>query len=128
MRGRSRSICRFSRRVARCFSQSLPASSADFDRDSPERIELEQAATRVQRVGDDVRRNADGSLDFDSYRSLADALRRHTMRDRTRLRAVGAGILATMVALAVVIMIEAAPAQPPQDPTATGQTHTAPVP
>jgi hypothetical protein len=117
----------FRRRVARRFSESLPASSADFDRDSLERIGREEAATRIQRAGGDVRRNADGSVDFDSYRTLADALRRHPRRDRATLRAAGAGILTMIVALAVVILIEAAPAQPPHGHPATGRIHTAPV-
>jgi ferric-dicitrate binding protein FerR (iron transport regulator) len=103
------------------------ASSAPFDRGALDRVGPEAAATRIERTDGDIRCNADGSIDFDSSRALAAALRRHAMRDPGYRRAVGAGILAAIVALAVVILIEAAPVQPPHGDTATGRTHTAPI-
>jgi hypothetical protein len=103
------------------------ASSAPFDRGPLDRVGPEAAATRIEHIDGDIRCNIDGSIDFDSSRALAAALRRHAMRDAGYRRAVGAGILAMIVALAVVILIEAAPVQPPHGDTATGRTHTAPI-
>jgi hypothetical protein len=101
------------------------ASSAPFDRGPLDRVGPGAAA--IERTDGDIRCNIDGSIDFDSSRALAAALRRHAMRDPGYRRAVGAGILAMIVALAVVILIEAAPVQPPHGDTATVRTQTAPI-
>ena len=103
------------------------ASSAPFDRGPLDRVGPGAAATRIERTDGDIRCNVDGSIDFDSSRALAAALRRHAMRGPGYRRAVGAGILAVIVALAVVILIEAAPVQPPHGDTATVRTQTAPI-
>ena len=56
-----------------------------------------------------IRRHPDGSIDFDVYRTGAIALRRKAMRDGKTLRNACAGLLTLASALAVVLLIAAAP-------------------
>jgi hypothetical protein len=52
----------------------------------------------------DVRRHADGSIDFDFYRKDATALRRQTMREAAMLKVVRAGLVAMAATLGVVLI------------------------
>ena len=53
----------------------------------------------------DVRRNADGAIDFDYYRTQSTALRRQAMRDAATLRMAAAGAVVMAGALGFAIVI-----------------------
>jgi hypothetical protein len=70
----------------------------------------------------EVRRHADGSIDFDFYRKGATALRRQAMREAGMLKAVRAGLVAMAATLGVVVLIAASSTPAPRGVAATVQT------
>jgi hypothetical protein len=83
--------------------------------------------TQAQAFGHDVRRHADGSIDFDFYRVRATALRRQAMQDGFTLRSVCAGALTMLGALTVFLHVAAAPTGAPNGHAAVAQANAAPI-
>jgi hypothetical protein len=83
--------------------------------------------TQTQTSSQDVRRRADGSIDFDFYRVRATALRRQAMRDGFTLRSACAGVLTMLGALAVFLHVAAAPTGAPNGHAAVMQSNVAPI-
>ena len=71
--------------------------------------------TQAHAFSQDVRRHADGSIDFDFYRMRAIALRRQAMRESFTLSSACAGVLTMLGTLAVFFHVAAAPMGVPND-------------
>jgi hypothetical protein len=83
--------------------------------------------TQAYAFSQDVRRHADGSIDFDFYRTRAISLRGEAMRDGLMLRYACAGALTMLGALAVFIHVAAAPMGAPNGLAAVAQANVAPI-
>ena len=83
--------------------------------------------TQAHAFSQDVRRHADGSIDFDFYRIRAIALRRQAMRDGFTLTSAFAGVLTMLGALAAFFHVEAAPISAPNGLAAVTQANVAPI-
>jgi hypothetical protein len=60
---------------AQSLSPALSPSSADPDRDPPDRDGLEKTMTEAQPISQDIRRAAAGSIDIERHRTAAPVLR-----------------------------------------------------
>ncbi len=83
--------------------------------------------TQTEVTSQDIRRHHDRSIDFDSYRTRATALRGQAMRDAATLRSACAGVLTMVGALAVVFLVAAAPMRAPNGHAAVAQTGAASI-
>ena len=70
----------------------------------------------------DVRRHADGSIDFDFYRRGAAKLRRQALREAGTLKTVRTALLAMAATFGVVMVLAASSTPAPRGLAATVQT------
>lgn len=76
------------------------------------------------KITTNIGRDADGSIHLDDYCAGATALRRQAIRDGKTLRTACAGLLTLVGALAVVVLIAAAPTPASRGFASVTQTQT----
>jgi hypothetical protein len=81
----------------------------------------------TQEIKQDIRSHPYGAIDFDFYRTRATALRCQAKRDACTLKAACAFVLTMFGALAVALLVAAAPMRPSSGQAAMAQTNPAPV-
>jgi hypothetical protein len=81
----------------------------------------------TQEIKQDVRRHPDSCIDFDFNRTRATALRDQAKRDTSTLKAAFAFVLTMLGALAVALLIAAAPIRASSGQAAMAQTNHASV-
>ncbi len=83
--------------------------------------------TQARAFSQDVRRHADGSIDFDFCRIRAIGRHRQAMRDGFTLNSACAGVLTMLGALAVFFHVAAALIGAPNGLAAVAQANVAPI-
>lgn len=74
-----------------------------------------------------AQRHPNGSIDFDFYRGRATALRGQAKRDASTLKAACAFVLTMFGAIAVAVLIAAAPLAAPNSYAAVPQSQSTPM-